>query len=240
MADVILFRGAHIRHLDLRQEEGGTLCRIHVTADFSTPVITAMEWEDPGSSAWSAKLKPGELHATHMILTPGDKSLRKNEIQFDIRLAEAFELVTVKEKDSTRRELRFQVISGATGVAGIVEEYLRLVGDHQGAMKVSYTKQEELALTASAASTGDPRQSGIDEALYDDRDTGCTSCNTGIPLMDGTGKHDNGMKCTAEQEPSSSTLASAREADGGTHARKGRRLGPDTGETKAQRAGGGE
>jgi hypothetical protein len=72
-------------------------------------------------------------------------------------------------------------------------------------------------------STGDSRQSGIDLALSEDRDTGCANCNTGIPMRsDGTDYHDNGYICRRKTVDPRQTLASAREANGGTHARKRR------------------
>jgi hypothetical protein len=102
MSESIIFRGTHIRHFDGRQEEGGAFVRIHLTSEFSTNVMAEMDWTDPGVSVTEAKLD-GELHGTHLILTPGDKQLAMNEIQFDVRSAEDFKVVTVTEKESKRR-----------------------------------------------------------------------------------------------------------------------------------------
>jgi hypothetical protein len=185
MADKITFRGSHIRYFDGRQEEGGAFVRIHMTSEFSTPVMQAMDWTDPGTSVTDAKLE-GELHATNFVLTPGDKQLAAHEIQFDIRSVEDFKVVTVHEKESSsRRELRYVVRSSAPDVAAKVDQYIRRVGDHQGALVVSYTKQEELFNDKTASKAPRPEKSG------------CKSCDAKIPLVENILplEHVNGEFC---------------------------------------------
>ncbi len=72
----------------------------------------------------------------------------------------------------------------------------------------------------------DERQMTIDQAMREDRDTGCTSCNAGLPLMDlvdgEPAKHHSGELCTA-RPVSANTLPSAREMAGlGEAPRRGR------------------
>jgi hypothetical protein len=189
MSESIVFRGTHIRYFDGRQEEGGAFVRIHLTAEFSEPVMEAMDWEEPGSSVTDAKLD-GELHGTHLILTPGDKLLSRSEIQFDIRSAEDFKVVTVTEGDSKRRELRFIVRSSADGVAALVDQYIRVVGTHQGVLKISYVKQEQLPLQ-DAKPAEKPRKAS----------TGCKFCDAGIPVAGESENHVNGERCTAFEDP---------------------------------------
>ena len=63
-------------------------------------------------------------------------------------------------------------------------------------LKIAYVKQEELPLSEKTGpSTGSERQQKIDGALDSDLDTGCTSCNAGLPVVDG--KHESGEQCTA-------------------------------------------
>lgn len=143
MAESIIFRGAWIRYFDGRQEEGGAFVRIHMTAEFTKPVMDEMGWEDPGGSITDGKLE-GELHATHFVLTPTD--LRAEAIKFDIRSVEDFKVVTIEKDEVRRRELRFVVRSSASDAAALVDGYIRKIGDHQGALKVSYTKQETFPL----------------------------------------------------------------------------------------------
>lgn len=189
MADKITFRGAFIRYFDGRQEEGGAFVRIHMTSEFSTPVMEAMEWTDPGTSVTDAKLE-GELHAINFVLTPGDKQLAAHEIQFDIRSVEDFKVVTVHEKESSsRRELRYVVRSSASDVAAKVDQYIRRVGDHQGALVVSYTKQEELFDDKTAQKAPKPEKSD------------CKSCDAKIPLKGDTSVHVNGEVCNLPQVP---------------------------------------
>lgn len=189
MADKIMFRGARVRHFDGRQKEAGAFVRIHMTSEFSTPLMEAMDWTDPGTSVTDAKLE-GELHATNFVLTPGDKQLACHEIQFDIRSVEDFKVVTVQEKESSsRRELRFVVRSSADDVAAKVDQYLRRIGDHQGLLAVSYTKQQDLFDDKTAAKAPKAEKSG------------CKSCDARIPLKDGTAVHVNGEVCNVPQMP---------------------------------------
>jgi hypothetical protein len=189
MSESIIFRGTHIRYFDGRQEEGGAFVRIHLTSEFSTNVMAEMDWTDPGVSVTEAKLD-GELHGTHLILTPGDKQLAMNEIQFDVRSAEDFKVVTVAEKESKRRELRFVVRTSAPGVAALVDNYIRRVGDHQGALKVSYVKQEQLPL--HEVKTEKPKK----------EKSGCRQCDAGIPFQDrDDSKHVNGEACKLWEQP---------------------------------------
>jgi hypothetical protein len=149
MAESILFRGCFIRYCDIRQgKEGGDLtCKIHLSADFSTPVREHMEWEEVGDSISSAKLN-GALLANHMILTPGNRQIQNHELQIDITEVSNFEVSTVKddEGEPCGRKLNFQVKTSKDGAGAIVEQYMSRVGRHEGALKVSYVKQEVLPL----------------------------------------------------------------------------------------------
>ncbi len=188
MAESIIFRGAWIRYFDGRHDEGGAFIRIHMTSEFTQPVINNMGWDDPGHSVSSANLE-GEILATHLILTPGDDKLGGHQIQFDIKSIEDFKVVTVEKDEVRRRELRFVVGSSSPDVAALVDNYIRRIGEHQGALKVSYTKQEELPLEEKTAAARAGRL---------ERDTGCTSCNNGLAFADDTRtKHLNGVPCTA-------------------------------------------
>lgn len=107
-------------------------------------------------------------------------------------------------------------------------EFTCWVGSTQGELFPVETKTDgphggkkvDMSPKANGRSTGEP-------------DTGCVSCNNSLPFMAGDDtKHANGVKCAANTEQG--TLASAREADGGTHAKRGRKGlavvdGPSTG-----------
>lgn len=214
----ITFRGAFVRHYDGRKGEGGAFVRIHMTADFSDTVVEALEWEDPGHSSTDTKLE-GELMASNFILTPGDKMLAQYEIQFGIRSVGDFKMVRVVDGESKRRELRFTIGSNVAGVAAMVDDYIRRVGDHQGALKVSYSREEQQALPLRTASTAkekepeapEPKAEAAPEADF------CVSCENNLPLTAAGDYHTNGTPCkNSAKHGLGSSLASAVQVAGST------------------------
>jgi hypothetical protein len=93
-------------------------------------------------------------------------------------------------------------------------------------MTFSYVKQEKLDLGESPDKpNGAGKKSGKDKDLeiFGPEDGICISCNNRTPFEDAERTtHANGLPCKRTGE-SSSTLASAREAAGGTHAKRGRK-----------------
>lgn len=87
-------------------------------------------------------------------------------------------------------------------------EFTCWVGSTQGELFPVETKEDGPAggkrVDMSGPSTGE-------------EDTGCVSCNNSIAMGE-NGKHVNGVKCTVGVE--SGSLASARAASGGTHAKR--------------------
>ncbi len=182
MPDHVTFRGATIRYTDFRRKEGGSYVRIHVTSEFTQPVMEAMGWEDPGRSLGEGKLL-GELAGTHMVMTPNEKKLRQHEISLDVNRVNAFKLVSVTKDEVTKRELRFVITSPIDGAVALVEQYVRHVSTFEGALKVSYSKQETMDLG--------------DDAKASAQGVGCTSCENEIDFTDDKQKkHVNGLKCT--------------------------------------------
>lgn len=217
MAENILFRGAVLKHFDLRQgkEGGDVFVRIHMSADYSEQVREKMAWPDISDSITDCKLS-GSLLGTNFILTPGDKQLKQYELNFDISSVEDFQVVALKDDDGDvcGRELRFVVRTPKDGVEAFCGQYIRRVGRHAGALKISYTVQEHLDLA-------EKQEPAAEEPDSEERDTGCISCNNRIPFEDSENlRHSNGMACSRGGDGGSATLASAREAAGGTHAKK--------------------
>lgn len=208
----LIFRGAYIRYMDLRQdEEAGAFVRLHLTAAYSEPVQQAMDWEPVPESITSAKLS-GRLAATHLILTPNGRELKQHELQISCNDVCDFQLFRVKNEDgeTTSTELRFQAKTSQEGAAALIENYIRRIGKGEGQLRVSYTKQEELDLGEDAG----------------EKDTGCIDCNNGVPLdANDPSLHASGQPCAAYSGKAEPALASAREAAGGTHQRK--RRGPE-------------
>lgn len=205
----LIFRGALIRYVDLRQDdEAGLFRRIHFTADLSDTVCEAMEWGEPSEGLTQGKLL-GELTATHLILTPNSKQLRQHELQLDVNEVSDFQFFRVKGDDgeSTRTELRFIARSVSKGAGALLENYMELIGKGMGQLRIAYEKQEKLPLEGEAPADK----------------PACVLCANGVPLAAGDDStHENGRPCEAYEGQKGPALASAREAAGGTHQR-GRR-----------------
>jgi hypothetical protein len=209
MADTLICRGAFLRYLDLRPNKPAWFCKLHVTADYSTNVAEEMGWGEPAAGTTGADLE-GELVAQHIILTPGDPSLVKNEIQLDAELVNDFKFARVQNKESVSEELRFTIQTSTPGAAGIIEDYVRRIGQSATSqLRISYLKQETLPFDDKREQAGKPEE----------KDTGCVACNNNIPMVDGSDAvHASGAKCTQEKN-GGPALIPAREM-GGTHQRR--------------------
>lgn len=147
----LTFRGAYIRYIDVRQEEGGLVARLHMSSDYSAVVTKEMEWPaslDPTMT--SAKLE-GERVLNSFLMTPnGGEEMRKFEIEVTARDVGSFCVQRVTEGDSSKVELRFQIRTG--DVKGILQiiNYIAKVGESPGVLKVDCVKQEELPLEDEA------------------------------------------------------------------------------------------
>lgn len=233
MAESVLFRGAVLKYIDVRQgkEGGDVFCRIHMSADYSEQVRDKMDWDEIPESITDCKLT-GSLLATNFILTPGDKQLHRWELNFDISSVEDFQVVALKDDDGEvcGRELRFVVRTPKDGVEAFCGQYIRRVGRHAGALKIGYTVQEKLDLGQDADKTaaglkivkdGLEKSEAADAETFGADDGPCVSCNNRIPFEDADHlRHMTGVACTRGGD-GNATLASAREV-GGTH-QKGRR-----------------
>ena len=143
----LIFRGAFIRFVDLRYDDKSKVAytKLNFTAAFSDPIREAMEWGEPPAGFNSAKLD-GTLTATNLILTPNGKELKQHEIQIDCKEISGFEFVSVKEGDSTRQELRFQIVTAVDGAEAIIGAYIRAIGKGEGQLRIGYEQQAEMPL----------------------------------------------------------------------------------------------
>jgi hypothetical protein len=145
----LIFRAALIRFVDLRYDDKAKMkyVKMNFTASFSKPVREAMEWGEPPAGFASAKLN-GDITASHMILTPDGKELGQHELQMDISGASSFEVHRVKVgEDSYENELRFQVVTSASGAAARLEAYLEVIGKGTAQLRVNYEQQQPLVTT---------------------------------------------------------------------------------------------
>jgi hypothetical protein len=216
----LTFRGVVVRYVDLRfDEEAGRYVRIHLTSDFSDPIVREMGWhpydrfaELPenaldkleaylkkiGIAGWmeaagvpSCKLA-GEIVATTLELVPS--GLPQQAISIECQKLSNFQafLVTNPDGETQSVELRFIATTTQQGAAASLEGYLEGVGKTAAAMKITYHKQQELFEAANA------------DEEDEEQDTGCVACNNGIALRE-DGVHESGAKCTRKREQ---TLAS--------------------------------
>lgn len=211
MSEVIFFRGAFIRYLDVRQgKEGGEVfSRIHLSSEFTDTVRDKMDWDDPGECVSSAKLT-GFLLAQSFELVPADKNLKRQALDIFISDVSDFQVVALKydEGEVSGRQLRFIARSPGDGVAALIEQYIRRVGKHEGELRISYdpqAKQTELPLADKS------------EDVSAEEDSGCIACNNGIPMAEGSStNHASGVACTKKSTPALESAVLM----GGTHQRR--------------------
>lgn len=144
----VLFRAAHIRYVDVRhKEEAGVFVRLHMTADYSTPICDHFGWpSDLDESITQCKLA-GELAAVNMVLTPNDPALMRHEIQLECRDVSDFQLAGIRDKDSgeiSGHELRFIARSGQADAEALAGVWLRTMGSGTGNLRVTYADQGAL------------------------------------------------------------------------------------------------
>ena len=215
----VIFRGARVRFADVREGKAGVYTRIYITAVFSDVVRRAMGWgvnEDGVLTPMivnSGKLG-GEIHATHIILTPNGKELRKHELQLDVEVVDDFQYfrVTDSDSESISEEVRFTVHTAVSGAAGLLENYMRKIGTSDksvGQLRIAYEEQMEL---------GEPPADDAEEGGT------CVDCNNGIALVDGDPTmHVSGQPCAAYEGDGEGGPALASVAQMGSgHRKRGR------------------
>lgn len=171
MAQTITFSSAFIRTAGLVLDDGTKKVRINFTASLTKEVRDKMDWQElekPKSfkgrlieeAADSLDLD-GELNGKTMTLTPNDRELAKASFSIEIGQVHSFQLVTVKDENSKRRELRFQVLTVVKGALKELEAYTDRVGQAKGALKISYVQQSELGLNDDVEATEEQRQATL-------------------------------------------------------------------------------
>lgn len=142
----LTFRGAILRHFDVRRDEAGTFCRAHISADFSKPILEAMEWAEPMNGIKSANLD-GKLTLQNFVFVPNGKELA--QYQVDIEAAEAYDfqfhrIQAEANSESMKTELRFQIRTAATEAEHWLGQWLRNIGAGKGALKLNFSVQEAM------------------------------------------------------------------------------------------------
>jgi hypothetical protein len=147
MADTITFRGATVRHFDVRQSPKGEgmWVNIHMSADFTDTLREAMDWEDLPESYKDADLS-GDLAGVEMYLKPNGKELDQYALKLYIKTVDRFKVVSLKqsEDDPDERELRFTITTNAKKAHVYLGSWVQYIGTGKGVLKVSYSAQGEL------------------------------------------------------------------------------------------------
>jgi hypothetical protein len=148
MGNVITFSNVEVRYFEVRKKEGAPcFVRVHVAADFGERIAEQMEWSEIPDCVGTCDLA-GEIHASHMTLTPSEKALRGHEVQISVISADSFQCVEIRTEGGVRsgRELRFRLVSADPNAAALLAQYMQRVGDASGDLTVSHVVQEKLAL----------------------------------------------------------------------------------------------
>jgi hypothetical protein len=132
--------------VDVRYDEKSKTAytKINFTAAFTKPVQKAMEWGDPPPGYAGSDLD-GAYAAQHFVLTPG-AGLEKHEIQLTANEMAGFSLARVTDSDgeSTKWELRFQIVSADAKAASELHKYLKTIGKGEASLAVTYEAQSAL------------------------------------------------------------------------------------------------
>jgi hypothetical protein len=167
MADKITFRGAHIMNFDVRQSPKGesTFVRIHMRADFSEPVMEAMEWE-PRSKGHGGGDLIGELYGVKMMLKPSSRELIKYGFEMPIRQVKDFKLVVRQGKGAEaeeEEELTFVVETSSKRAYVTLGNWIENIGKEKGLLTVSYTDSPDDAQMkiGDVTATDEQRQAAL-------------------------------------------------------------------------------
>lgn len=146
----ITFRGAFIRSADLHTEDGGTVMRLHMSADitnapYNNSAYILMHWDPIAKSLDAGKLN-GHVHALNIVLKPVYPDLSMHEIVIGEANLSHFQFV--RDAETNQIELRFVISSSEPGVIVQVENYIRPVGKAPGLVKIRFNEQTELPFEA--------------------------------------------------------------------------------------------
>jgi hypothetical protein len=83
-----------------------------------------------------------------LVLKPNGHELAEHEVQTECSSVEKFEVVKTEnpKTHAIKTELRFTVLVRAAGAIALFEDYLRVVGQKPGQLKVGYAEQTKLDL----------------------------------------------------------------------------------------------
>ena len=141
----LTFVKSTLRGGDIRRGEAGTFVRLHFTTEFTQAILDQVGWDDPGESSKKTRMaNPDNLPPGNAVLTPEADMLKKHEVSFSFTGAKDFDLVTVNDDDSSRREFRFTVETTDVDAAQKVRDFWAAMGEGPSYLKLTYSEQETL------------------------------------------------------------------------------------------------
>ena len=136
----ITFRGASLSHCVMTTDESGAFLRLNAKADYTDTIRDEMSWDELGDNSKSMELA-GEIPGGNLVLTCQQAGIDGSfpELQIGFDAVRAFKAVRVKEKDqeSSRVELRFQIITRDHASATVVFEYKATVKKALGELRLT-------------------------------------------------------------------------------------------------------
>ena len=158
------FSGAWLRGVSLDRDKSGPYMKLEFGSNYSGPVCKAMGWNEAPYGEKQGVLI-GALVASNLILTP-NKKLSKEQLDLAITTVDHFTFHVLKSTDgeSTRTELRFNVKSVEANMAGVVEEFYRLVTEEaKGKCVVTYSEQKQMDLAPEEPAGDEEQAEGAQE-----------------------------------------------------------------------------
>lgn len=141
-----LFRNAVLRHFHVVQKESGPLCRAKFSATYSDNLMKDQDWPELPEVAPKMNLETEFIGGDTFILTPVAE-LKMHEISVPCVSAQKFEVVRVKDGDSSETEIRFEILTNDPSSVVKMWDYLRTVGDKPAVLRMKYSEQATISET---------------------------------------------------------------------------------------------
>jgi len=186
----LIIPGTFIRFADIRYDDKSktTYTKINVSADWSERVRETLEWGELPDGFSSAKLN-GELSASMMVMTPYNE-LKHHAFDLEIKEAGGFEVHLVQDGESTKKELRFQLVTPAIKAPQKLAAYLGAIGKGQAQLKITYDAQSKLEEDADKQ-----------ERLISEEQAADTSAAADGPTLLPVGKRHGARQKNAASDP---------------------------------------
>lgn len=169
----LIFRGVSLRYVDMRIKDGIILSRLHLTAEMTEPVAEEMGWQVAlETDGWDSMKLSGELRLSEILMQVLGL---KQELNIKADEAREFTVVCITENESTKKELRFLVVT--TDHPSLVYEYWKAIGEGQAVLKASLATDEQRPLPLKEAKVEETINTATAKLFH------CDYCEKGEPLQ---------------------------------------------------------